>query len=399
MNEKLTDNVIVIQPPSRFVYLGVIFFFSLCFISFAVFVKFDDVRSADGFIAQSRGVYKIYSPIGGKINSLMISKGDQVRPGDKLFQLTNDNAELSTGESLSGSLLQEVANQTATGEGMIQTAKTIGEIALQKNKIERVDLAREKAGLQNKLEVFLEKLKAKEKIRESINKNEYQGIISSIDRDRLDDEYLKIKIESMSVINDIDKINRQLARLELDVSKITSDSRRDEQKIEMEISDIKKKNFNELSGHELLIKAPVSGKVSSVLKRSGNDVAEKDLVLILTPEDSVFEAQLIIPNHVIGFIKVGNPVAIRYYAYPYQLFGTQKGKISEIDDQLLMPGETSSLPMTINYPFYLAKVKLDKQSIALKGISYELKSGMHFKAEIQINEISVLDWMLQPFFN
>ena len=122
------------------------------------------------------------------------------------------------------------------------------------------------------------------------------------------------------------------------------------------------------------------------------------MVLAILPENSVYEAVLFVPTHSIGFVESGQQVKIRYNAFPYQRFGLYLGTVADVSDVILAPDDINS-PVTLIEPVYRISVTLKEQSVSAYGKELDLHSGMILEADILLERLSIIDWLLEPIYS
>lgn len=98
------------------------------------------------------------------------------------------------------------------------------------------------------------------------------------------------------------------------------------------------------------------------------------------------EAQLRIAPSVIGFIKRGQGVRLRYDAFPDRSFHLAEGKIISAS---LMPAADGS---------YRAQVALERDYVQVSGVRIALQPGMSFTGDVVIERRSLLEWLFEPLY-
>ncbi|MDE2430981.1 MAG: HlyD family efflux transporter periplasmic adaptor subunit, partial [Burkholderiales bacterium] len=125
---------------------------------------------------------------------------------------------------------------------------------------------------------------------------------------------------------------------------------------------------------------------------------------------NTLEVHLYAPSRTAGFIAVGQPVLIRYQAYPYQKFGLQQGIVTDISKTPFAPNELpqsqastilSNAQQTLlgfnsSEALYRIKVRLEKQSINAYGQEQLLKPGMTLEADVLQDRRKIWEWVLEP---
>ena len=146
-----------------------------------------------------------------------------------------------------------------------------------------------------------------------------------------------------------------------------------------------------------------AGVVSAVAIGHGHWVSAGQNLAAIQPLDTPLEAQLFAPSRTVGFVVPGQPVQLRYAAYPYQKFGLQSGKVSAVSQSAFAP---SDLPPALQAQFgsqttealYRVTVTLDSQNIATYGNVRPLKAGMALEADIVQDRRSIIEWIMEPIF-
>ena len=97
----------------------------------------------------------------------------------------------------------------------------------------------------------------------------------------------------------------------------------------------------------------------------------------------------------IGFVEVGQQVRLLYDAFPYQHYGTYRGRIVQVS-QTILAGTDISVPLTLEGPAYRAIVELEQPDVDVNGKRVPLQPDMLLKADIILERRTLIDWMLNP---
>ena len=155
----------------------------------------------------------------------------------------------------------------------------------------------------------------------------------------------------------------------------------------------------EINGRRaFVIRAPVAGRVSALQASSGKVAELNQLQLEIIPS-STLKAELLVPSRAIGFVRAGQPVSIRYEAFPYQNFGRYEGTIIEISQNILTDSDVSSAPIKMQEPVYRVTVALDRQDISAYGKRLPLQAGMLLTADVILDRRSLMRWVLDPLLS
>jgi membrane fusion protein len=137
--------------------------------------------------------------------------------------------------------------------------------------------------------------------------------------------------------------------------------------------------------------------VAALMAEPGQPVAAGAHLLTLLPEDSPLEAHLYAPSRAVGFIREGQEVRLRYPAFPYQKFGSQRARVVSVARSALSPSELGFAPPDgSREPVYRVKVALERQAVAAYGREQPLQAGMQVEADILLDRRRLIEWVFEP---
>jgi membrane fusion protein len=147
-----------------------------------------------------------------------------------------------------------------------------------------------------------------------------------------------------------------------------------------------------------VIRAPIAGRVSSLQASVGQVADPQRLQLQIVPAAGELQAELFVPARAIGFVEVGQDVRILYDAFPYQHFGTYRGRIVRLS-QTILTGADVSTPVALREPAYKAIVALERLDIDAYGKRVPLQPDMLLKADIILERRTLVEWILNPLLS
>jgi hypothetical protein len=106
------------------------------------------------------------------------------------------------------------------------------------------------------------------------------------------------------------------------------------------------------------------------------------------------EVHLYAPASAIGFVRLGQPVLVRYRAFPYQKFGLYRGQVSAIGKTPLAPNELPS-NFAGNEGLYRVKVTMARQSVSVHGHEQPLAAGMTLDADLFLDRRRIREWIFE----
>ncbi len=154
----------------------------------------------------------------------------------------------------------------------------------------------------------------------------------------------------------------------------------------------------ELRRNLVTLTAPSDGVVLDIAQRSlGSVMREAEPLVTLVPLDVPIEAEVAVDARDIGRIAPGQPVRVKFDAFPFQKHGTASGTVRTISRDSFTPDETRKKAGPQGpQPFYRVRIALD--SVRLKGVpdSVSILPGMTVAGEIKTGRRTVLSYFLYP---
>ena len=138
-----------------------------------------------------------------------------------------------------------------------------------------------------------------------------------------------------------------------------------------------------------VVKAPLSGYVQQLVYHTKGGVVETAKpIMNLVPEDYKLEADVMIFNKDIGFVRPEQDVEIKIDSFPFTKYGTIKGKVRNISGDAVQDEK-----LGLVFP---SRLTLLDNKILADGQIVQLKPGMSVTAEIKTGKRRVIEYLLSP---
>ncbi len=138
------------------------------------------------------------------------------------------------------------------------------------------------------------------------------------------------------------------------------------------------------------LRAPVSGTVSQLQVHTEGGVVEGAKPLLsLVPDKARLEAEVMIDNSDIGFVRTGMPVKVKLQAFPYTRYGMIPGTVVGISPEAVQVKEGQP-------PVYKARIALDRSYVVANGAQVPLRPGMIASADIVTGKRTLLSYLVGP---
>ncbi|KWH29308.1 HlyD family secretion protein [Burkholderia stagnalis] len=395
---KLMGTVSLYSPPWRWLTIGVATATTLALVAFLVFGTYTKRERVAGQLLPAKGLLTVAPPLMGTVIDTRVREGQTVAAGAELMAVSAEVAtELGStrervGEQLrlqrtrleadlaSQSQLRDEANRGLRARAAALNDQ-LAQIALQKTQRARqIELAQRQLG---KLQSMREQGYASNSQVEQQEAAllDAQARVQDLARQRLDVE------------QQLDQIRQQSRELPLN-------TRNQQNDIERKLADVDQSIAENEARRAVILRAPQASVVAALLAKPGQVVNAGQSVVSLLPQGAQLEAQLMVPSRAIGFVRPGARVVLRYQAYPFQKFGQQFGRVSDVSRTALSPQEVANLTGQTNVPeqLYRVIVALDRQDIAAYGKREALRPGMALEADVLIDTRRLIEWVLEPLY-
>jgi hemolysin D len=135
--------------------------------------------------------------------------------------------------------------------------------------------------------------------------------------------------------------------------------------------------------------SPVDGIVSQLAVHTVGGVVEAAKpIMVVVPSGGSLVVEAKVLNKDMGFVNVGQPVAVKLEAFPFTRFGTVPGTITNIGSDAV---EDEKLGLV-----YTVRVKLARAMMARGDTMVALTPGMAATADIKTGRRSIMSYLMSP---
>jgi membrane fusion protein len=395
--ERQFGRAILLQPVSLKVITWSLSIFVVLILSLLVIGQYSRKATVSGYLSPASGTAKILALQRGTITKIHVIEGQEVEEQQPL--LTIDTTQFSaTGDDINRAILTTLTSQRAE-----LNSRIAGEARREASERDRLtDLIRGLKDQINQLEDQIplqqDRIKITESLLAAVSQLAAKGIVTNVEFKRRQAEVLVQKQNLNSLKQDLAARQNQLTDTQYDLNQLPIVIAEKTQLLRNELSSVEQR-IAEIDGRRaFVIRAPIAGRVSTLQASTGKLAEPNQLQLEIVPT-STLRAELLVPSRAIGFVRVGQPVSIRYEAFPYQNFGRYQGTITEISHNILARSDVSSPLTTAEEPVYRVTAALDRQDITAYGKRMPLQAGMLLKGDVILDRRSLMQWVLDPLLS
>jgi membrane fusion protein len=395
--QRLEGQVSIVQPVSSSVLCFCLVFILCSLILVLQQAQFSRKETVVGYLKPSSGVVRIHSQRSAVIKQLYVQDGAKVTEGQKLALLSSDEY-LAAGQSLTEYLQTSVSLQL-----LLNTQKrhyVIQSVAQQRQQLStQIDNIKQQfADNQRQQTLVSERISLQTRRLTSQQQLVLKGHLSKLQLEQLQDQHLMLQQQLAEVQALAQSIRQQQIQLENQLQRLPVEQQRQLQQLQAERLELEQQKTELLARGEVLVTAPVAGRVTNLVVSMGQHLQGSQVLMQLLPETGFLYAHLLVPTRAFGFVQPGQTTWLRFDAFPYQRFGLYQGKISQLSKAVLMAQDPDS-PVQIQEPVYQVQVQLDQQFIEAYGEKLPLQAGMLLSADIVLEQRSVLSWLLEPLIS
>ncbi len=394
----------------------------------ALLGRLDIVAVAEGKLIPETYVKIVQPAESGIVKEILVNEGAMVLAGQVLMRMDAHGSEADTrsieadyqrkrlalrrieAELSGGSFKVEASDPKGLGEeiqAQFRANRSAQEAALAEERSRLVKARQEMAAaeqVKKKLEEVLPHFRAQDKAYEKLVRDGFAGSLMGSDKKR---ELMEKERELQTQGFLIESARASVQQSEKKLAQIDSDYRRQLHAERNEIQGQFDKLAQELSKQThrqslLELKAPQDGVVKDLATHTAGTVVQPGTILLtLVPKDEILRAEVWVSNEDIGFVRQGQPVKLKFAAFPFQKYGMVEGAVEHVsaDAADANSGDASASAeggKKNQLLGYKALVRLKTMALAMDGQDFPLPAGMQTNAEIWLGDRTVMEYLLSP---
>jgi hemolysin D len=135
--------------------------------------------------------------------------------------------------------------------------------------------------------------------------------------------------------------------------------------------------------------APADGTVQQLqLHTVGGVVEPAKTLMVIVPAHGAIEVEAQVLNKDIGFVREGQPSAVKLEAFPFTRYGTVPGTVVSINRDAVTDPKLGAV--------YVVRIRLARDTITADGKVVSLTSGLAVTADIRTGSRRIISWLLSP---
>lgn len=393
--EKFLGEATIARPVPFWVFTLLAAGTAVLLIAVALWGQYTRRERVEGYLALDTGAARVLIPDAGRVTSLMIKEGEEVKAGDPMATISLDRST-GAGPSTNEAVAAEMANRRLILEKEQAQWRELGAQQIEQNRQRQKDLATELTQIDREMKLQDERIRsAKDQLARYKGLAGEKQFVSEALVKAKQDEVTDQEIKRETLVRQRGQVERDLASARLEGPAIELRSRTQVEQVARQISELQEGMTQIEAKRETVIRAPMAGVVTNIAVNRGQSAAADATLATVLPRGSGLHVELLVPTRAIGFVKNGNEVVLRYEAFPYERFGQYHGTVTDIGRNVWTQGEHVG-PLTAKEPVYRIDVKLDKQVVSALGTDYALRPGMLVSADLLLEKRTLIEWIFEP---
>lgn len=392
--------IVLIQPVSfALLTIGTVCM-ALAVVLLFAFGSYTRRTTVDGAVLPDTGLVKVYAPQPGIVLRKPVAEGQRVTRGQMLYTISTELQSAAAGDTQAALIGEARQRKTSLQQEIDKTRVLQGD--------ERDTLQVKITGLRTELS-GLDAQIAAQRTRASIAADaavRYEGLLAKdfISKDQAQDREADL-LDQRSKLDSLqrDRANaaQALGAAVIEFSGLPFKQQNQLSQIDRSVMEVDQSLIESEAKRELVIAAPEAGTVTAVIAESGQTIDTSRPLASIVPAGAHWQAHLFVPSAAVGFVHIGDPVLIRFQAFPYQKFGQYPAHVVSIARTALSAAElaTSGAPADSNARYYRVTVALASQSVTAYGKPQALQAGMSLQADILQERRRLYEWVLDPLYS
>lgn len=395
--------IVLVRPVSFTFLTAAAVCMALSVVLFFVFGAYTRRTTVDGVIMPDSGLVKVYAQQSGILKKREIVEGQRVTRGQTLYTLSTDLQSAVEGLTQAALIAQAHQSKASLQQEMNKMK------LLQRD--ERDTLRTRIDSLRITLGRIDEQLAA-QRIRTSIAADGAQRYRSLLAQDYISVDQAQQReadlLDQQSKLSGLERerasTRQLLAEVNNEFSGLALKHQNQLAQIDRHVIEVNQSLIEREAKRQILVVAPESGVATAVIAEPGQVADASRPLASIVPDGARWQAHLFVPSAAVGFVHVGDPVLIRYQAYPYQKFGQYPATVTSIARTALSAAELATSGAPINFQggenaFYRITVALGSQHVTAYGKPEPLHAGMALQADILQERRRLYEWLLEPLYS
>lgn len=380
-------------PTSGWLALGVGVTCGLALILIVTLGYYTRHERAKGVLVSKSGLVVLESSAAATVSKVLVATGAHVEAGQPLIELSTEQSTIAD-NGARAAVVDELRRKLARYQADVRLIHDQDATTRAAAEQQVSDLAAQIDQVTEQVAIQSQRTEASQKLYEQWRGVGDSGVISRLQLLQQQDTAL----QNLGQLKDLRRqklaLKAQLSDARAALDKLSANTQLQKNDLDRQIADVRKAISEAEASRGVILRASVAGQISNLMVHAGQALQPQASLLVIVPQGSTLEAELWLPARSIGFVRRGDPLVLRYDAFPSDRYGEWHGVITEVALAAATPAD--STPPTGDGPRELkfrVRASLDKQAIQADGDVQPLRAGMSFTGDIIIGRRRLWQWI------
>lgn len=389
--------VVPLQPLSTRLFVWSVTAAVAAIVAFLFVAQYARKETVVGYLAPASGTAKVFVPQSGTIDAVHVRQGQRVERGQPLLDVAV-NQIATSGDDVNADILAILARQkqALTRQIAAEEQRTISERDRLTAQIQGFEAGL--AQLAAQIALQQDRVRVVEKLVAMASLLPGKGAVSEVDQRRREEALLEQRMHLVALQQQVTERRGQMLEAQYNLVQLPIVGAEKVQHLRNETASVEQRAAEVNGRRAYVVRAPIAGRVSSLQASVGQPADPRRSQLRIVPDGDALRAELFVPSRAIGFVEVGQTVRLLYDAFPYQHFGTYRGRVVEVS-QTVLDATDIAVPFKLDGPAYRAVVALERPDVDAHGKRVPLQPDMLLKADIVLEKRTLVDWILNPLLS
>lgn len=352
------------------------------------------VETVQGYLEPAGGVARVRAPRQAIVEAVHVKDGQLVQRGDTLVTLQSGQTTES-GATAEAEIAVQLQAQRQDLETQIARDHDWRRNEERRLKATVDELIHDLDLFDRNIRTQQEQLELAQQQAERIRKLAERGMVSLDELQRRDLAALGQRLAVQTSERELAGKRAQLIQARIALDQLPTVASERQRTLRESLANVQQRLIELEARRAVIVRAPMAGHIAAIPALTGSGVESGGLIATIVPDGAELRARLFVPTRSIGKVNPGQVVSLRYEAFPYQKYGSFKGRVVEVSSSVLLPQEIHRIaPVKIAEPAYVLDVVLERQTVALGGDGQaQLRPDMTFNAMIEIDRRPLLAWI------
>lgn len=352
------------------------------------------LETATGYLEPAGGVVRVRAPRQAIVGGVHVKDGELVQRGDILVTLQSGQTTVS-GATAEAGIARQLESQRADLEAQLLRERDWNETEKRRLATTVEDLLTDLDMLNRNIDTQKEQARLAQQQVERVRLLSERGTVSVDELQRREIASLGQRLSVQTSEREFGAKRAQLMQARITLEQLPTLANERQRALRDSLANVQQRLIELEARRAIVVAAPTSGRIAAVPALAGSAVDAGGLIATIAPEGAALHARLFVPTRAIGKVQPGQEVSIRYEAFPYQKYGTFKGRVHEVSRSVLLPEEVARVaPVRLQEPGYMLDVSIERQGVTVgPGQEVPLRPDMLLSATIRVEHRSLLAWI------